>query len=158
MNSDLLGAPLGGNVLGLGQLRPPAVAGERDQILGDHRYSTSRTLLPWRIGCGIDDNLTDDSPTGVMRVATRNKKSRERIGQSRGSGLGCVNVEMPKRSTDVPAVIYRPSQFPRGPPRSVALIVDTSTVPGQEPQPRRTLDICGCRASARVASPRRRRC
>jgi hypothetical protein len=67
-----------------------------------------------------------------MRVATRNKKPRERIGQSRGSGLGRVHVEMPKRSTDVPAVIYGPCQFPRGPPRSVSLIVDTSTVPGQE--------------------------
>jgi hypothetical protein len=43
-----------------------------------------------------------------------------------------VNVEMPKRSTDVPAVINRPSQFPRGPPRFVSLIVDTSTVLGQE--------------------------
>jgi hypothetical protein len=132
VNSDLFGAPLGGDVLGVGQLRPPTVAGERDQILGDHRYRTSRTLLPWRIGCGIDDNLTDDSPTSVMRVATRNKKARQRIGQSRGSGLGCVDVEMPKRSTDVPTVIYRPSQFPRGPPRFVSLIVDTSTVLGQE--------------------------
>ena len=80
----------------------------------------------------IDDDLTDDSPTSVMRVATRNKKPRERIGQSRGSGLGCVDVEMPKRSTDVPAVVYRPSQFPRGPPRSVSFIVDTSTVLGRE--------------------------
>ena len=132
MNSDLFGAPLGGDVLGVGQLRPPTVAGERDQIFGDHRYCASRTLLPWRIGCRIDDNLTDDSPTSVMRVATRNKKPRERIGQSRGSGLGCVDVEMPKRSTDVPTVIYRPSQFPRGPPRPVSLIVDTSTVLGLE--------------------------
>jgi hypothetical protein len=36
VNSDLFGAPLGGDVLGVGQLRPPTVAGERDQILGDH--------------------------------------------------------------------------------------------------------------------------
>ena len=132
MNSDLLGAPLGGDVLGVGQLRPPTVAGERDQILGDHRYRTSRALLPRRIGRRIDDNLTDDSPTSVMRVATRDKKPRERIGQSRGSGLGCVDVEMPKRGTDVPTVIYRPGQFLRGPPRSVSFIVDTSTVPGRE--------------------------
>ena len=132
MNSDLFGAPLGGDVLGVGQLGPPTVAGERDQIFGDHRYRASGALLPWRIGCRIDDNLTDDPPTSVMRVATRNKKPRERIGQSRGSGLGCVDVEMPKRSTDVPTVIYRPCQFPRGPPRPVSLIVDTSTVLGQE--------------------------
>ena len=95
MNSDLFSAPLGGDVLGVGQLRPPAVAGERDQILGDHRHRASRALLPRRVGSRVDDNLTDDSPTSVMRVATRNKKPRERVGQSRGSGLGCVDVEMP---------------------------------------------------------------
>jgi hypothetical protein len=43
-----------------------------------------------------------------------------------------VDVEMPKRSADVPTIIYRSSQFPRGPPRFVSLIVDTSTVLGQE--------------------------
>ena len=95
MKSDLFGAPLGGDVLGVGQLRPPAVAGERDEILGDHRYRASRTLLPRRIGRRVDDHLADDSPTGVMRVATRNKKPRERVGQSISSWPGCVNVEMP---------------------------------------------------------------
>ena len=95
MNSDLFGAPLGGDVLGVGQLRPPTVAGQCDEILGDHRYGASRTLLPRRIGCRVDDNLTDDSPTSVMRVATRNKKPRERVGDSIGSRLGCVDVEMP---------------------------------------------------------------
>ena len=95
MNRDLLSASLGGDVLSLGQLRPPTVAGECDQILGDHRYRASRTLLPRRIGRRVDDNLTDDPPTSVMRVATRNKKPRERVGNSIRPGLGCVDVEMP---------------------------------------------------------------
>jgi hypothetical protein len=131
VKSDLFGAPLGGDVLCVGQLRPPMVAGECDEVLGDHRYCASRTLLPGRIGRRVDDNLTDDSPTSVMRIATRNKKPRERVGHSMGSGLGRVDVEMPERGTDVPAVIYRPSQFPRGSPRSLSRNVDFSTVPGR---------------------------
>jgi hypothetical protein len=95
VNRDLLGAPLGGDVLGAGQLRPAAVAGECDQILGDHRYRASRTLLPGRIGRRVDDNLTDDSPTSVVRVAPGNKKPRERVGHSIRPGLGCMDVEMP---------------------------------------------------------------
>jgi hypothetical protein len=80
VNGDPFGAPLGGEVLGVGQLRPPTVASKGDEILGDHRYRASRALLPWRVRRRVDDNLTDDSPTSVMRVATRNKKPRERIG------------------------------------------------------------------------------
>jgi hypothetical protein len=95
VRSDLFGAPLGSDVLGVGQLRAPTVAAKGDEILGDHRYRASRTLLPWRVGRRVDDNLTDDSPTSVVRVATRNKKSRERIGHPIGSGLGCVDVQMP---------------------------------------------------------------
>jgi hypothetical protein len=95
VNSDLFGAPLGGDVLGVGQLRPPTVASECDEILGHHRYRASRTLLPRRVGRRVDDNLTDDSPASVMRVTTRNEKPRERVGHSMGSGLGCVDVEMP---------------------------------------------------------------
>jgi hypothetical protein len=92
---DLFGAPLGGDVLGVCQPRPPTVARQGDEVLGDHRYRASRALLPWRVGRRVDDNLTDDSPTSVMRVATRNKKPRERIGHRLGSGLGCVDVQMP---------------------------------------------------------------
>lgn len=95
VRSDLFGAPLGGDVLGVSQLRPSTVAGKCDEILGDHRYCASRALLPWRVGRRVDDNLTNDSPTSVVRVATRNKKSRERIGHPIGSGLGCVDVQMP---------------------------------------------------------------
>ena len=95
VRSDLFGAPLGGDVLGVGQLRAPTVAGKGDEILGDDRYRAARALLPWRVGRRVDDNLTDDSPTSVVRVTTRNKKPRERIGHPIGSGLGCVDVQMP---------------------------------------------------------------
>lgn len=93
--SDLFGAPLGGDVLGVGQLRPPTVAGEGDEILGDHRYRASRALLPWRVGRRVDDNLTDDSPTSVMGVTTRNQKPRERMSHPMSFGLGRVDVQMP---------------------------------------------------------------
>jgi hypothetical protein len=76
VKSDLFGAPLGGDVLGVGQLRAPTLAGECDEILGNHGYRASRTLLPRRVGRRVDDNLTDDAPTSVMRVATRNEKAR----------------------------------------------------------------------------------
>jgi hypothetical protein len=92
---DLFGAPLGGDVLGVRQPRPPTVASQGDEVLGDHRHRASRALLPWRVGRRVDDNLTHDSPTSVMRVATRNKKPRERSGHRIGSGLGCVDVQMP---------------------------------------------------------------
>ena len=60
-------------------LSPGIQNGECDEILGDHRHRASRTLLPRRIGRRVDDNLTDDSPTSVMRVATRNEKPREGV-------------------------------------------------------------------------------
>ena len=95
VDGDLFRASLGGDVLGVGQLRPPAVAAERDQILGDDRYRASRAFLPWRVGRRVDDDLTDDSPTGVMRIAPRDQKPRQRVGHALGFGLGPVDVEMP---------------------------------------------------------------
>jgi hypothetical protein len=146
VDSDLFGAPLGGDVLGAGQLRPPTVACEGDEILGDHWHRASRALLPRRVGRRVDDNLTDDSPTSVMRVATRNKKPRERIGHSIGSRLGGVDVQMPQCGTDVPAVVHRPGQFPRGSPRLASFIVDSFTVAGRSLLSARTLVTCRSRA------------
>jgi hypothetical protein len=75
VGSDLLGAALSGDVLGLRQPRSPGRAGKGDQIVCDHRYRASRALLPGRVGGRIDHDLADRSPTGVMRIATRDKKS-----------------------------------------------------------------------------------
>jgi hypothetical protein len=128
MGSDLLGAPLGGDVLGVGELCAPLMAGKSDEVLGDHRHRPPRALFPWRVGGGVDHNLTDDPPTGVMRVAPCDKEPRQRIGDSLGFGLGRVDVQMPQCCADLSALFYRPGQLPGGPPRSMSFIVDTSTV------------------------------
>ena len=49
MGSDLLDPPLGGDVLGTSQLRPPGVACKRHEITGNNRYRAPRALLPWRV-------------------------------------------------------------------------------------------------------------
>jgi hypothetical protein len=94
VDGDLFRASLGGDVLGVGQLRPPAVAAERNEILGDDRYRSARAFLPWRVGRRVDDDLPDDSPTGVVGIAARDQEPRERVGHALGSGLGSVDVEM----------------------------------------------------------------
>jgi hypothetical protein len=127
VDGDLLRPPLSGDVLSVGELRAPAIATQIDEILRDERYRASRAFLPGRVGRRVDDNLTDDSPTGVMRVAPRDQKPRERIGHALGFGLGTVDVEMPKRGTDISAVVHRPGQLPCG-LRSVSSSVDPFTV------------------------------
>ena len=80
MGGDLFGSPLSGDVLGVRQLGPPGGSGKGDEIVGDHRYSSSRALLPWRVRGRIDDDLADGAPAGVMRITTCDKKPRERVG------------------------------------------------------------------------------
>ncbi|HUY59979.1 MAG TPA: hypothetical protein VMV16_09750 [Solirubrobacteraceae bacterium] len=94
MGSDLLDPPLGGDVLGMSQLHPPGVACKRHEITGNDRYRAPRALLPWRIGSRVHDDLTDDSPAGVVRITPRDEKPRERIGDALGSGIGRVAVQM----------------------------------------------------------------
>ncbi len=94
MSRELFGSALSGDVLGTRQLSPPGRSGERNEIVGDHRHSASRALLPRRIGSGVDDHLADDSPAGVMGIATRDKKPRERVGELLCFGLGPVDIEM----------------------------------------------------------------
>jgi hypothetical protein len=94
VDGDLFRASLGGDVLGVGQLRSPAIAAERYQILGDDRYGSARAFLPWRVGRRVDDDLPDDSPTGVVGIAPCDQKPRQRVGHPLGAGLGPVDVEM----------------------------------------------------------------
>ena len=94
MRGNLFGSALSGDVLGTRQLSPPGRSSERNEIVGDHRHSASRALLPRRIGSRIDDHLADDSPAGVMRIATCDKKPREGLGHLLGVGLGPVDIEM----------------------------------------------------------------
>lgn len=128
MGGDLFGSPLSGDVLGLRQLGPPCGSSKGDEIVGDHRHSSSRTLLPGRVRGRIDDHLADDSPAGVMGIATCDKKPRERVGDPLGLGIGRVDIEMPQRCADVATAVHRASQISCGRPRSLSRVVDQSTV------------------------------
>jgi len=94
MGSDLLDPPLRGDVLGTSQLHPPGVARKRHEIAGNDRYRAPRALLPWRISSRVHDDLTDDSPTGVVRITPRDEKPRERVCHALGSGIGRVAVQV----------------------------------------------------------------
>ncbi len=128
MNSDLLGAPLSSDVLYPRQLRTPTVAGEADEVLGHQRHRTPRTFLPRRVRRRVDDNLANNPPARVMRIAARNEKARERLRNTGRSWLGPVAVEMSQCGTHVTSVLYRPGELTRAPPRLAGLIVDPRTV------------------------------
>lgn len=135
VNRDLLGAALGGNMLGACQRRPATVAGKPEEILRDERYGASRAPLPRRVSRRIDDNLTHDSPTSMVRIAARNEEPGQRLGYPHSSGLRPVTVQVPQRRTHVPAALDRPGELPGGPPRLASFIVDTSTVLDPEGRP-----------------------
>jgi hypothetical protein len=95
VSGDLFGAALGGDMLSTHQLRAPTVAGKADEIFGDQRYRAPCALLPRRVGRRVDDDLTDDSPTRVVRIATRNEKPCQRLRHTQRSRLGPVAVQVP---------------------------------------------------------------
>jgi hypothetical protein len=132
VNGDLLGAALSGDMLGTCQRRPATIAGKPEEILRYQRYRAPRASLPRRISRGIDDNLTHYSPTSMVRIATRDEKPGQRVGYTQRSGLGRVTVQMPQRSTHVPAALYCPGELPRTPPRLASVIFDPSTVLDQK--------------------------
>lgn len=94
MSRDLFGATLGSDVLSARQRRAPGVARQADQILGHKRHGSPRAFLPRRVRRRVDDNLTDHSPPGVVGVAARNEKPRERLCHPERLGLRAVAVEM----------------------------------------------------------------
>jgi hypothetical protein len=151
VGSDLFDSAPSSDVLGLWQLRSPGGAGKGDEIASDHRYRAPSALLPWRVRGRIDDYLADSSPTGVMRVATRDQKSCERVGYPLGVGIGPVNRQMPQRGADVATVVHCPGQLPRRPSWPVSRIVDPSTLLAPErrvatlsPPSPKTLRRSGC--------------
>ncbi len=113
MRSDLLRAPLSGDVLGLGQRGPSRRAGERDEILCNHRHRAARAFLPRWVFGGLDDHLADHPPAGVVGVAASDQKPRERIGNGAGFRIGGVTVQVSERDGDLPALFDSPAQFPR---------------------------------------------
>ena len=95
MHSDLFDPARCRDVLSARQLSAPTDLSETDEVLGHQRHSTPRTLLPRRVGSRIDDDLAEDSPTRVVRIATRNKKPRECLCHSERFRLRSMAVEMP---------------------------------------------------------------
>jgi hypothetical protein len=132
VNGDLLGATLGGDMLGARQRRPPTLAGKPDEILRYQRYRAPRAPLPRRVRRRIDDDLTHDSPTRMVRIATRNEEPGQRLGHPQSSGLGPVTVQVSQCGTHVPAALHCPGELPRSPPRLASFIIDPSTVLGRK--------------------------
>jgi hypothetical protein len=92
VDGNLLGAAPGSDMLCARQRRAPAVGGQADEILGHQRYGSAGAFLPGGVGRGVDDNLTDDSPPRVVRVASGNEKPRECFSDPHRSRLGAVAV------------------------------------------------------------------
>jgi hypothetical protein len=126
---DLFGSPLRGDVLGMSQLGPSGGSGQGYQIVGDYRHGSPGAFLPWRVCGGIDDDLADNPPAGVMRVATCDQKPCERLRNALGVRVRRVDAEMPQRCADVPTAVDCPCQVPCCGPWSVSRVGDQPTVP-----------------------------
>ena len=133
MNGDLLGAALGGDMLGARQRRPATVTGKPDKIVRHQGHGAPRALLPGRVGRGINDNLADHLPTSMARIATRNEKPRQRIGHHRSFGLGSVIVQVPQCGSHAPPTLYRGGELSCGPPRLALFSIDLCTLLGSNP-------------------------
>lgn len=104
-------------MLGACQRRPATVAGKPEEIFGHQRYRAPRAPLPRRVSRRIDDNLTHDSPTRMVRIAARNEEPGQRLGYPHSSGLGPVTVQVPQCGTHISAALDRPGELPGRPPR-----------------------------------------
>jgi hypothetical protein len=138
VNRDLLSAALSGDMLGAGQRRPATVAGKPEEIFRHKRYRAPSAPLPRRVSRRIDDNLTHNSPTSMVRIATRNEEPGQRLGYALSSGLGPVTVQVPQCGTHVPAALDRPGELPGSPPR--LCVVHHRSSPYSTGRPRSTLD------------------
>ncbi len=87
VNGDLLGAALCGDVLCTREWRTTAVTRQPEQILSDQRDCSTRALLPRCVGRRVDDDLTDNSPARVVRIAAGDQKPRERLRHPQRVGL-----------------------------------------------------------------------
>ncbi len=128
VNRDLLGAPLGGDMLRACQRHPATIAGKPEEILRHQRYRAPRAPLPRRVSRRIDNNLTHDSPASMVRIAARNEKPRQRLGYPHSPGLGPVTVQVSQRGPHVPAALDRPGELLGSPSRPASFIIDLSTV------------------------------
>jgi hypothetical protein len=117
---DLLRAALGGDVLGAGERGAPALVGQVAQVLGDERDGAARAPLPRRVGGGVDDDLADDAPPGVARLAAADEEARERLGDEVRVGLGAVGIEVAQRLADAAAAADRAGELGGGAPRRLS--------------------------------------
>lgn len=113
VNGDLLGAALCCDVLGTREWRTTTVARKSDQIFCDQRHRAARTLLPRRVSRRVDDDLTDNSPTRVMRIAAGNEEPRERLRHPQCVRLGPVAVQVSQCRRHAPAVLDRSGDLAR---------------------------------------------
>jgi hypothetical protein len=95
MHGDLFDSAPCRDVLSARERSAPGDLSEADQVTGYQRHGTPGTFLPRRVGGRIDDDLTEDSPTRVVRIAARNKKPPERLCHSLRFRLRSVTVKMP---------------------------------------------------------------
>jgi hypothetical protein len=94
VTGDLFGATLSGYMLSARQLRSATVAREADQVLSYQRHRPPRTFLPWGVGCRVHNDLSNGSPARMVRITSRDKKSRERLCHPVRPRFGPVAVEV----------------------------------------------------------------
>jgi hypothetical protein len=124
---DLLGAALGGHMLGASQRGSPTLAGQAQQITGDQRNGATRALLPWCVGGRVDYDLANGAPTCVVGVAAGDEEPSESLGHADGPWFGPMGVEVAQCGTHVAAAVHCPGQLSRSTPRLSCLNVDAST-------------------------------
>jgi hypothetical protein len=95
VSGDLLGAALGGDMLGARQRRPAGITGKSDEIPRHQRYRAPRAPFPGCVSRRINDNLAYHPPTSVARIATGDEKPGQRVSHAHSSRLRAVSVKVP---------------------------------------------------------------
>jgi hypothetical protein len=116
MCSDLLGTALRRDVLRSYELSSTALAGKTEQVLSHDPYRAAGAFLPRSMGCGVHDDLANDSPAIVVRIAARHQKSSECLGNPHRLWLGRVTVEVTQRRAHAAPAVDRPRELSRGSP------------------------------------------
>jgi hypothetical protein len=81
-------------MLSPGQRRPAPLADQAEEVLRHRRDRPPGTPLPRGVRRGVDDDLADDAPAGVMGLAAGEQKAGECLGQDDCIRLRPVNVEV----------------------------------------------------------------
>jgi hypothetical protein len=115
---ELLGPPARRDVLRAMQGRTPLARRQVQQVGRDHRNRATRASFPRRIRGGLDHDLPNHAPTGVVGLAARDEKARERLRQDGRIGLCAERVEVAQGLADATAVLDSARQFARPTPRS----------------------------------------